>query len=65
MKKLYFEGDYDVLWTKNFFTQTILGKMFVSKQRNQVKIERNRKLWQLLLCNLWLLLQKFFLWKEI
>ena len=48
---------------KYFFKATILGKIFRTKWRNPVKLDRTTKVWYLLLRLFWLLLPKFNLWK--
>ena len=50
--------------SRQFFTETILEKTFGTKWRNQVKLERSRKLWLLLQGNFWLLLKKKKFWKD-
>ena len=43
---------------------TISDKIFETKYRNSVKLDRTRKAWYLLLRVFWLLLQKFNFWKR-
>ena len=43
---------------------TILDKIFGTKWRNPVKLDRARKVWYLLLRVFWLLLLKFNFWNE-
>ena len=45
------------------FPQTILRKIFGTKQRNPVKLDRTKKVWYLLFYVFWLLLPKFNFWK--
>ena len=65
VKKLKFEGDWGLgrVKTENLFSQTILGKIFWTKKRNSVKLDRLRKVWYLFLRGFELLLPKFIFWK--
>ena len=48
----------DQVITKNFFAQTILGKIFGTKLRNALKLDWTSKVWFLHLHVFWLLLPK-------
>ena len=42
----------------------MLDKIFRTKYRNQAKLDKTRKLWHLLLRDIWSLLPKLYFWKE-
>ena len=52
------------IYNKNMFAQTILGKIFGTKERNPVKLEKTSKIDFLILLVFWQLLSKFNIWKE-
>ena len=43
---------------------TIVDKIYETMSRNQAKLDRTRKLWNLFLCNFWPLVPNFYLRKE-
>ena len=58
VEKLKFGGDWAELWPKNICSDNT-GQDIRKKERNPVKLDRRRKIYDLLLRTFWLLLPKF------